>query len=174
MDDSPLDDRQQRGADFTAVYEEHFGLLVSIAIGRFGIIEADAETLVHDVFLGYLVNADRVNDRERWLVGAICNASRNHLRQNRGRTERLDELAADAPDPRSCRVVDMLPDQLAARQVYECLTAKCQQVLALRYIEGYTVPEIATALGTSKKYAQKLIGRCLEQAQRRSKQRERT
>jgi DNA-directed RNA polymerase specialized sigma24 family protein len=114
-----------------------------------------------------------VYDRERWLVGAICNASRNHLRQN-GRTEPLDDVAADAPDPRSCRVVDMLPDQLAARQVYDCLTPKCQRVLALRYIEGYTVPEIATALGTTKKYAAKMIGRCLDQAQRRSQKRERS
>lgn len=173
MGDSSHDLGQQSAADFTALYEEHFDLLVSIAIGRFRIAEGDAETLAHDVFLSFLLHADRVVDRERWLVGAICNASRHHLRQS-GRTESLDDTASDAADPRSCRVVESLPDQLAARQVYECLTPKCQQVLALRYIEGYTVPEVAAAIGTTKKYAAKLISRCLEQAQRRSKPRERS
>ena len=159
--------------DFAAVYEKHFGLLVGIAIGRFRISEGDAETLAHDVFLSFLTNADRVIDRERWLVGAICNASRNHLRRI-DPTEPLDPEAADAADPRSTRVSDALADRLAALQMYECLTPRCQEALRLRYLEGYTVPEVATALGTTKKYAQKLISRCLEQAQRRSKRPERT
>jgi RNA polymerase sigma factor (sigma-70 family) len=165
MHESPL--------DFAAVYEKHFGLLVGIAIGRFRISEGDAETLAHDVFLSFLTNADRVIDRERWLVGAICNASRNHLRRI-DPTEPLDPDAADAADPRSERAGDALADRLAALQMYECLTPRCQEALRLRYLEGYTVPEVATALGTTKKYAQKLISRCLEQAQRRSKRPERT
>ncbi len=165
MHESPL--------DFAAVYEKHFGLLVGIAIGRFRISAGDAETLAHDVFLSFLTNADRVIDRERWLVGAICNASRNHLRRI-DPTEPLDPDAADAADPRSARAGDALADRLAAQQMYACLTPRCQEALRLRYLEGYTVPEVATALGTTKKYAQKLISRCLEQAQRRSKRRERT
>lgn len=159
--------------DFTAIYEQHFDLLVGIAIGRFRISEGDAETLAHDVFLSFLTNAERVIDRERWLVGAICNASRNHLRRITP-TEPLDPQAADAADPRSERVSEALADRLAARQMYDCLTPRCQHALRLRYIEGYTVPEVAAALGTTKKYAQKLISRCLEQAQRRSKLPERT
>jgi len=159
--------------DFAAVYEEHFDLLVRIAMGRFRIAECEADSLAHDVFLSFLRNAERVNDRQRWLVGAICNASRNHLRRA-GRTEPLDEAAEEAPDPRSARLGDSIAASLAARQVYACLTPKCQLALRLRYIEGYSVPEVATALGTTKKYAQKLISRCLEQAQRRSKLLERS
>lgn len=158
--------------DFVGLYEQHFGLLVGIAVGRFRISETDAETLAHDVFLSFLHASTRVIDHERWLVGAICNASRYHLRRL-GRTEPLDDDAADAPDPRSSRLGDALPDQLAAREVFECLTPVCQRALRMRYLEGYTFPEMAAALGTTKKYAQKLIARCLEQAQRRSKQRER-
>lgn len=172
MNDPHHESEPRSVVDFGAVYEEHFDLLVGIAIGRFHISEPDAETLAHDVFLSYLRSADRVIDRERWLVAAICNASRHHLRHI-GRTESLEDNAASAADPRSRRVGDVLPDQLAAREVFECLTPICQRALSLRYIEGYTVPEIAAALGTTKKYAQKLISRCLEQAQRRSKQKER-
>ena len=159
--------------DFTAVYEEHFDLLVRIAIGRFRIAEAEADSLAHDVFVSFLRNAERVIDRQRWLVGAICNASRNHLRKV-GRTEPLDDTAEEAPDPRSARLCENITASLAARQVYDCLTPRCQLALRLRYLEGYSVPEVAEALGTTKKYAQKLISRCLEQAQRRSKLLERS
>jgi len=62
-------------ADVGALYEEHRGLLVGTAVGRFGIRHEDAETLVHDVFLAYIVKADEVIDARAWLVGAICNAS---------------------------------------------------------------------------------------------------
>lgn len=172
MNDPHQEPRPEGSIDFAALYEEHFDLLVGIAIGRFRISEPEAETLAHDVFISFLRGAERVVDYERWLVGAMCNASRYHLRKN-GRTESLADHAADAPDPRSSRVGDALTDQLAAREVFACLTPVCQRALALRYIEGYTFPEIATALGTTRKYAQKLIARCLEQAQRRSKQRER-
>jgi len=154
------------GHEFAAIYEEFYELLVRIAIGRFRISESDAQALAHEVFVDYLTNADRIVDRRAWLVGAICNACRYHLR----REERIASLSENAPeplDPRSERVVDALPDQLAARQAFHCLTPRCQLALRLRYLEGYTVPEIATILGTTKKYAQKLIGRCLVQGQRR-------
>ncbi|MFP5245599.1 MAG: hypothetical protein ACLGH0_02810 [Thermoanaerobaculia bacterium] len=59
-----------------ALYEQHFDRLVGIAIERFKIATAEAETLVHDVFVSFLRSADRVVDEERWLVGAVCNARR--------------------------------------------------------------------------------------------------
>jgi RNA polymerase sigma factor (sigma-70 family) len=168
MSESPQD------VDFAAVYEEHFDLLVRIAVGRFRIAEGEADSLAHDVFVSFLRNAERVIDRQRWLVGAICNASRNHLRRA-CRTESLDDDTAEhALDPRTARLGESITASLAARQVYECLTPKCQLALRLRYLEGYSVPEVAAALGTTKKYAQKLISRCLEQAQRRSKLLERS
>ncbi len=60
-----------------------------------------------------------------------------------------------------------MPDQLAAREAFNCLTPRCQLALRLRYLEGYSVPEIATELDTSAKYAEKLVRRCLRQAQMR-------
>ena len=66
-------------ADVGALYEEHRGLLVGTAVGRFGIRHEDAETLVHDVFLAYIVKADEVIDARAWLVGAIGNQKKNTL-----------------------------------------------------------------------------------------------
>jgi RNA polymerase sigma factor (sigma-70 family) len=149
--------------DIGAVYEEHVRLLVGTAIRRYHIAETDAEALAHDVFLAYILKAHEIVDSRAWLLSAICNASKYFLR-TQARHVALPPQIADAPDPQLSRVVDALPDQLAARQAFTCLTARCQLTLRLRYFEGYTVPEIATALHTSPKYAAKLVSRCLRQA----------
>ncbi len=159
--------------DFAAVYEQHFPLLVGTARWKFGVSETDAETLAHEVFLDYLTKFDTIIDLRAWLVGAICNASRYHLRRQE-RTTALPTDGMETADPRYDRVCEVWTDQLAARQAFACLTPRCQLALKLRYLEGYSVPEIADSLGTSKKYAQKLVTNCLKQAQRRYTRRDRS
>jgi len=152
--------------EIAAVYEEHFDLLVGIAVGRFRISHADAETLAQEVFLDFLVNAARVHDRRAWLVGAIYNASRDHLRRAR-RIEPLPDDGPDPADPRYARVCEQWPAELAAREAFARLTPRCQLALRLRYIEGHTIPSIAKLLDTTKRYAAKLVTRCLGLAHRR-------
>ncbi|HTD83268.1 MAG TPA: sigma-70 family RNA polymerase sigma factor [Gemmatimonadaceae bacterium] len=152
--------------ELAATYEAHFDLLVGIAVSRFGIDRADAETLAHEVFLAFLTCVDRINDQRAWLVSAIFNASKNYVRRAQ-RTEPLPEDGRDPADPRYARAGQQWPDVLAAREAFARLTPRCQLALRLRHLEGYTIPEIATILGTTSKYAAKLVGRCLDQAQRR-------
>ena len=152
--------------DFAALYEEHLPLIVGIAVGRFGISETDAETLAHEVFLDFILKAHRVTSVRAWLVASICNASRYYGRV-RARSERLPDTIGEKPDPHLTRVLDMWPDQLAAREAIACTTARCQLVLHLRYFEGYSIPEIASELNTTEKYAAKLVSECLRQAKRR-------
>ena len=154
-----------RGIDFDAVYDEHVPLLIGLAVDRFHLSEADAQTLAHEVFLAYFLKAEDVRDVRAWLVGAICNASRQFLRKSARDVALPDELA-NAPDPR--HRPEALPDQIAAREAFACCTARCQLALRLRYIEGYTIPEIAAELKTTPKYAQNLVSRCLQQARDRS------
>ena len=50
----------------------------------------------------------------------------------------------------------------------QCRThGQAQLALHLHYLEGYSIPEVATELNTSKKYAAKLVSRCLRQAKDR-------
>lgn len=102
-------------------------------------------------------------DSRAWLVSAICNASKHYLRA-RARLVPADVLE-HAIDPRA----ENLPDQLVAREAFACTSAKCQVALQLRYIEGYSIPEVAVELHTSAKYAAKVVSRCLKQAQARYK-----
>ena len=155
-----------RTDDFGAIYEQNYDLLVRTAIKNYHISELDAEALAHEVFLAYFLKAHEVIKLRAWLVSAVCNASKAFLRK-RARHVALPEESVEIPDPHLARVGDALPDQLAGREAFACVTARCQIALRLRYLEGYSVPEVAVELNTSQKYAQKLISRCLQQARRR-------
>jgi RNA polymerase sigma factor (sigma-70 family) len=157
---------EPQALDFAALYEKHRRLMISVAVRRFHICEMDAETLAHEVFFDFLAKAPSIADHRGWLVGAICNASRYYLR-TRARAEALPDTFAEEPDPHLARVLEMWPDQLAAREAFARTTARCQLVLRLRYLEGYSIPELAQELGTTKKYAAKLVSECLRQAHRR-------
>jgi RNA polymerase sigma factor (sigma-70 family) len=152
--------------DFEALYEEHVPVMIGFAVKRFGISETDAQTLAHEVFLDFILKARRVTNVRAWLIASMRNASRYYVRV-RARSEALPDTFDEKPDPQLARVIDMWPEQLAARQAIGCTTARCQLVLGLRYLEGYSVPEIARELNISEKYASKLVFECLEQAKRR-------
>ena len=151
---------------FNEIYETHFPFLVTIAMRKFRVPDSEAETLAHEVFLTYLRKAPSIYDLRAWLVGAICHASRHYWRTNRRPAELEEEVELDREDPASTNILDSLPDQLAARQALECLSPRCQEILRLRYFEGCTVPEIAERLGVKKKYAAKLVAKCLTRAER--------
>jgi RNA polymerase sigma factor (sigma-70 family) len=150
----------EKTLDVASVYEENVRLLVGTAMERFQICEMDAQTLAHEVFLSYFLKADEVLDPRAWLISAIYNASRHFLRTQ----------ARQVSFPEGFEVADRksraeaLPDQLAAKEAFCCLTARCQLALRLRYLEGYSIPEIAAELQTTPKYAGKLVSRCLRQA----------
>jgi RNA polymerase sigma factor (sigma-70 family) len=158
---NPLQDDQQ----FEVVYAGYFDLLVQIAVHKFRVPDSEAETLAHDVLISYLRKSHDVVALRPWLIGAICHASRHYWRLNGRTIAAEEELALDRADPASMRILDSLPDQLAAREALECLNPRCREILHMRYFEGCTVIEVAERLGVKPKYAQKLIASCLRRAE---------
>ena len=155
---------QASSEHFGEIYEQHYGLLVGTAVGRFHIAEIDAEALAHEVFLAYFLKAQDIVNSRAWLVSAICNASKHYLR-SRSRIVSLPDEIGKVADPTSG--AEKLPDQLVAREAFACVTPVCQIALRLRYLEGYSIPEVAVELSTTAKYAAKLVSRCLKQAKKR-------
>src|SRR5438876_1021136 len=113
------------GIDFDAVYNAHVPLMIGIAVERFQISQTDAQTLAHQIFLIYFLKPDDVKDVRAWFVGAISNACRQYLR-NRERDVDLSPEIMNQPDPEFPS--DWLPNRLAARQAFACLTSRCQMV----------------------------------------------
>ena len=151
---------------FARIYEENCGLLVSLAVRKFQVPTVDAEALAHEVFLSYLRHAGEVRDLHHWLIGAICNASRYYWGKHGRNVEQLDtDIAAERPDPRSRNVLFDLPDSIALDEVLERMPPRWAQILRLRYLDGYSIKEIAEQQGVTSKYMQKLVGKCLHRAQ---------
>ena len=152
---------------FEELYAEHFDFLVAVAVRKFRVPECDAESLAHEVFLSYLRRPTEVLNVHSWMLGAICHASRYYWRQNGRIIEPLDdEKAFERPDPKTTRILDSLPDQIAARQALEGLKPRDQEILQMRYFEGCSIVEIGHRLGVKSKYAQKLLTKVLRRAER--------
>lgn len=152
--------------DFDRLYEDNLSLLVAIAVRKFHVPDVDAEALAHEVFYSYLKRKNEIRNLHAWLIGAICHACRYFWRQNGRRTEQLDpSMALLRPDPASAGILDRLPAQLAAREVLQSLPPRYQEILRLRYFEGYSIREIADHLGVTAKYTQKLVTKCLRRAE---------
>jgi RNA polymerase sigma factor (sigma-70 family) len=150
---------------FEKIYEENFGLLVSLAVRKFQVPFGDAEALANDVFLSYLKRRNEIRELHGWLIGAICHASRHYWRKHSRNIDQLDEEATSTQiDPVSAHVLDWLTDRIAAGEALAVLSPRYQHILRLRYYEGYSIPEIAEELGVTKKYAQKLVGKILRLA----------
>ena len=87
------------GGVIERVYLEHAPLLRRVAIRKFSIPTADADTLVHDVFAAYIANPGAVrSDLRAYLIAAICNASRNYWR-SKEMQERVFAFRRTAHDP---------------------------------------------------------------------------
>jgi len=151
---------------FEAIYERYFDLLVQISVYKFRIPDSEGETLAHDVLISYLRRAGDILDVRSWLIGAICYASRHYWRLNSRTIGEEADIELDRVDPASLRILDSLPDQIAAREALECLSPRCREILQMRYFEGCTVNEVAERIGVKPKYAQKLITKCLRRAER--------
>jgi RNA polymerase sigma factor (sigma-70 family) len=151
---------------FVKLYEENIDVLIAVAVRKFQVPSVDAEALAHDVLLSYLKRKDEIRELHKWLIGAICNASRYYWRQHGRNIEQLDpEREAVRPDPASANILETLPARIAAGEALAGLSPRYQHILRLRYYEGYSISEIAEHLGVTAKYTQKLVAKCLRRAE---------
>jgi RNA polymerase sigma-70 factor, ECF subfamily len=135
--------------DFEAVFEAHFSY-VWHTLARLGIGEADREDLANEVFFQVHRRFQTVDLRlplRPWIFAFAFRIASTHRRLARHRFERVGDLpdatdSAPSPDEALERreaqsIVDRALDELELEQ---------RAVFVLHEIDGYPVPEIATAL----------------------------
>ncbi|HVS62068.1 MAG TPA: sigma-70 family RNA polymerase sigma factor [Thermoanaerobaculia bacterium] len=147
---------------------EHDGLLtakrsrlVAIVL-KFGIPAQDAEDLVQQALLAYLLKADRIRDPDAWLAGAVRRECLQYLRARQRRLyDAIDgallEVIAD-PQPPKQEKDQMLRDLDSA---IGRTPNRCQRLLELRYGFGFENREIASKLGYQVSSVRKVATRCL-------------
>lgn len=134
-----------------AVYLDHVLLLRRVAIRKFNVPPADAEALVHDVFIDYLSHTRQVRrDLRAYLVGAICNASRNYWRSRRSEDRVFaSEDAAESDVPVGNDLFEGLVSRFVIASVLAKLGSRCREVLRRYYLDEEETPQIAAAIETT-------------------------
>lgn len=129
-----------------ALYERYGGALLAVAY-RLLQSTADAEDVVHDVFVGLPEALRRYEERGAlgsWLKRITARVALAKTREQRAREHTTLSEDFDAPD-RQRDIEGVMSLESAMRQLSPALRA----VLVLKEIEGYTHAEIADMLDIS-------------------------
>lgn len=149
---------------FEDAYVRFAPRLRKVAISRFGIAAEDAEALVHDVFATFLMHASVVEEVERYLIGAICNASRKHL------TKRIDAVDSMQCDRQPCFAT---PDEVILKQlereqllarVFARIGSRCRDLLCRYYLKGESTAAIAENLDSTPGSVSVSLHKCRKRA----------
>jgi RNA polymerase sigma-70 factor (ECF subfamily) len=156
--------------DWEAVYQDNVDRVYGMMFAKVG-NRADAEDLTAEVFLaalGPLRVSASVGEVKAYLSATARTVLAGHWRRHYGREitvlAELPEVAA--PEPHD----DEPPPEAAAAATAEAadllagLPEKYGQVLRLRFLQGYSVRDTATALGISVSNAKVLQHRALRRA----------
>jgi hypothetical protein len=143
--------------DYAGLYETHIGRLIATARDDFGVDEQSAIELAHDVMTTFIHVSSRVSNVPGWLTGAISFASEAYV---------LRGVVVDSTRESKAPPDLTLPNGVRWRDVAGRLTPRFRRVMELRYVDGRAVAEIAEMLGTTQRYVEALLERCLEQTEK--------
>lgn len=149
------------------LYVDYAPLLRRVAVRKFNVPPAEAEALVHDVFINYLVTPRRVMDRHlrAYLVASICNASRNYWRSRHTEARVFATIACDVPGATSHdEVLEGLARNLTVASTLARLGARCRELLNRYYLRGETTPAVAAAMKTTPGNVNYLMHVCRKRA----------
>jgi RNA polymerase sigma factor (sigma-70 family) len=152
------------GAWFDALYTTYTPLLRKIAIRKFSVPPKDADDLVQDVFASYLANRSNVRDLHPYLIGAICNASRQYRRR--------DDASPFSPRPehRECgataddELIEGVIRNLVIRTTLSKLGTSCRDTLERFYLLGESTGAIAERRQKTANYICRLLNYCRNRA----------
>lgn len=143
-------------------YRRHFDLLRDIAEKKFHVPAGDAVAIINDIFLSMLARRPTVRDERKFLIGAVCHASRGYWRtamRYRPLPPDIEEYVDPAPDAENSIV-----DRVTMAAALNHLPPKCRETLRLYYTEGYSAAEIAERLDTTTGYVMQLLHSCRKRA----------
>ena len=157
--DAQLIERALRG-DPTApelLYFRHAAPVLNTLVRLFG-NEADAEDVLHDAFVIALERLDQLRDRTRFRAWILRTAIRAVYRKERRRRwlavfvrerEPIDLVAVTTPEMQA-ELGELL-------RILKRIPVKERVAWSLRYVEGYSLPEVAEACGCALATAKRRI-----------------
>jgi RNA polymerase sigma-70 factor, ECF subfamily len=144
--------RSGRVGAAAALFERH-GRLVQRVLARVLGPDPDLGDLLHDVFVQALESLDRLDEPKQlriWLTSIAVFTARGHIRRRR-RWRIVQYLPlGQLPEPGvSSRVEEWSEPLRATYRVFDQLGDDDRILIALRYIDGLELTEVAAAVGIS-------------------------
>lgn len=146
--------------DLEEIYEFYADMLYRIAFAQLG-NDADAQDVVHDVFIKYLTKVPIFLSDEHqkaWMIRVTINHCHDIARRTSIRKtlplEEASHVTVEAPHD-----LDSLMDTLS------CIPEKYRDTVILHYLEGFSVQETAKILGISLSATKMRLSRAREQLQ---------
>ncbi len=140
-------------------YRQHAKRLRDIVERKFNVPPLDATGVVNEVFASYILRHESIRDTRKWLVGAVCHASRAYWR-DAARTSPLPADVGDYEHPDSPGLEGRIVNRVTMARALDQVGHKCRETLRLYYAEGYSAKEIAEHLGTTSGYVMQLLHTC--------------
>ena len=156
--------------DWEAVYQDNVDRVYGMMFAKVG-NRADAEDLTAEVFLaalGPLRVSASIGEVKAYLSATARTVLAGHWRRHYGReittVDEFPDIAAPVPDDDEPDIPTGAAAEAEAADMLAGLPEKYSQVLRLRFMQGYSVRDTATAMGISVSNAKVLQHRALRRA----------
>lgn len=134
-------------------------MLRDIARSKFNVPPHDVIGVVNEVFTAFILRQNHVRNPRKWLIGAVCHASRAYWRSHT-RESPLPTDVGDYVDPTTVDTEGIIVDRVTMASALRQVGPKCREVLRMYYAEGYSTAEIAARLNTTSGYVTQLLHTC--------------
>jgi RNA polymerase sigma factor (sigma-70 family) len=152
---------------FAEVYETHARLMRLIAVRDFRVPFADAEAIVHDIFMHYFSNPGVVRgELKPYFRGAVRNECLEYWRKR----HREKTVFCDVDDVESeiCSDETLMSDTIAVRlavtETLARLRPRCRDALRRFHYEGKSMLDVAAELDVAPLYVRQLLHHCRKAA----------
>ena len=135
--------------DFEAIFDQELDYVVH-SLRRLGVREADLEDVAQEVFMAVhrrLAEYRRDRPLRPWLFAFACRTAANYRRSAAVRRERAEippHLESEGPDPE--RALEQAWRSEQVHRVLGSIDFDRRVVLVMHDLDGFTAPEIASAL----------------------------
>jgi RNA polymerase sigma factor (sigma-70 family) len=145
--------------EFERVYSKYVPLLRRVAMRKFHIPAADVDELVQDVFATYLTHCDRVRELHSYLIGGICNASRQYWREADAQRKVFSDTAQEPAATDDALLASVIQNALMSSALSQ-LGESCRETLHRFYVNGESAISIAESRNTTPNSIHRLLNYC--------------
>ena len=152
---------------FAEIYETHARLMRLIAVRDFRVPFADAEAIVHDIFMHYFSNPGVVRgELKPYFRGAVRNECLEYWRKR----HREQTVFCDVSDVEGevsgeeTLMSDTIAVRLAVAETLARLRPRCRDALRCFHYEGKSMRDVAAELDVAPLYVRQLLHHCRKAA----------